>query len=70
MKHSILMVESDPDDRYLTAETFRSEEVEAGVEKSYSSGANSFIKKPDSYENTIFKIKTFINYWFATVELP
>ncbi|HZE86162.1 MAG TPA: hypothetical protein VE035_17705 [Puia sp.] len=133
MKRSILMVENDADDRYLTEETFRSEAVEAeiefidstvlpgylqhitkiphliilslssqaydlpglissirnaegcrpvplivlsdvarpgDVEKCYSLGANSFIKKPDSYTNTLFKINTFINYWFGTIELP
>ena len=36
----------------------------------YAAGANSFIKKPATYRDAIFKIKSFINYWFRTVELP
>lgn len=40
------------------------------VQKCYSLGANSFIKKPDDYTGTLFKIKTFVNYWFGAVELP
>ena len=40
------------------------------VQESYLAGANSFIKKPDDYKGTIFKIKAFIDYWFQSVELP
>ncbi|HEY8970614.1 MAG TPA: response regulator [Puia sp.] len=40
------------------------------VLSSYSAGASSFIQKPASYNDTIFKIRSFINYWFHTVELP
>jgi CheY-like chemotaxis protein len=40
------------------------------IEASYLAGANSFIKKPASYSDTLFKIRSFINYWFNTVELP
>jgi len=47
-------------------ESSRREEIEA----CYSAGASSFIKKPASYGDTLFKIKTFINYWGHTVELP
>jgi DNA-binding response OmpR family regulator len=42
----------------------------ADVLSSYSAGATSFIKKPSSYTDALFKIKSFINYWFRTVELP
>jgi len=40
------------------------------VLSSYAAGASSFIQKPASYNDTIFKIRSFINYWFHTVELP
>jgi len=40
------------------------------VLSSYEAGASSFIQKPASYSDTIFKIRSFINYWFHTVELP
>lgn len=40
------------------------------VLSSYAAGASSFIQKPASYSDTIFKIRSFINYWFRTVELP
>lgn len=42
----------------------------ADVLSSYAAGASSFIQKPASYSDTIFKIRSFINYWFHTVELP
>ncbi len=40
------------------------------VQKVYALGAHSLIRKPDNYADTVFKIRSFINYWFATVELP
>ncbi|HVU56781.1 MAG TPA: response regulator [Puia sp.] len=40
------------------------------VLSSYAAGATSFIQKPASYHDTLFKIRSFINYWFRTVELP
>ena len=40
------------------------------VLSSYTAGASSFIQKPASYSDTIFKVRSFINYWFRTVELP
>ena len=40
------------------------------VQGCYQAGASAFIKKPDNYGETLFKIRTFINYWLHTVELP
>lgn len=42
----------------------------ADVTESYRLGANSFIAKPFSNEQTVKTINTFISYWFDTVELP
>ncbi|HVW58626.1 MAG TPA: response regulator [Puia sp.] len=133
MGSKILMIEHDPDDRWLTDETFREEGISDGIEficgadledyihdqdnrppmiilsmnaqpfkgvdlirkirdtggydtvpivvlsetalpadvrESYAAGASSFIIKPASYSDALFKIKSFINYWFRTVELP
>jgi len=67
------MVEHDQDDRWLTEETFQSEGFE-GMDLIRqirdTAGASSFIQKPASYSDTIFKVRSFINYWFRTVELP
>jgi len=40
------------------------------IDQSYKMGANSFIKKPGDYPDTLFKISNFIKYWFKVVELP
>ncbi|MBS1664357.1 MAG: response regulator [Bacteroidetes bacterium] len=50
----------------VLSESAQPEEIKA----CYSAGASSFIKKPASYSNTLFKIKTFIDYWSQTAELP
>lgn len=39
------------------------------IRESYALGASSFIQKPDSIKETADKIKSFIHYWFDTVEL-
>jgi DNA-binding response OmpR family regulator len=133
MGSKILMIEHDPDDRWLTEETFQAEGFSDGIEficgadledhmrdednrppmiilsmnaqpfngvdlirqirdtegyetvpivvlsesalpadvqESYAAGASSFIIKPANYGDALFKIKSFINYWFRTVELP
>jgi len=133
MGSKILMIEHDPDDRWLTEETFQAEGMEgdiqfiygadlqayledpgnrppmillslnaqpfngmdlireirntegyervpivvlsesalpADVQSSYAAGASSFILKPASYNDALFKMRSFINYWFRTVELP
>lgn len=40
------------------------------IREIYQAGANSFIKKPAGYSDAISKIKSFINYWSQTAELP
>jgi CheY-like chemotaxis protein len=40
------------------------------VKEVYRAGANSFIKKPFSGEETIKTIDSFIRYWFQTAVLP
>jgi len=133
MSLRLLMIENDPDDRFITRETFQNELPEANIDfiystglskhlqyalhkpqlillsmsappytgvdlirklrategyaaipivvlsesttpeeiqSSYAAGASSFIQKPASYSDTLFKIKSFINYWVHTVELP
>lgn len=50
----------------VLSETAQPDEIRA----CYSAGASSFIKKPSDYSDALFKIKTFIDYWGHTVELP
>lgn len=50
----------------ILSESTRTDDIQAA----YLAGASSFIQKPASYGDTLFKIKSFINYWVHTVELP
>jgi DNA-binding response OmpR family regulator len=36
----------------------------------YNKGANTVITKPAGLEQTAFKIRTFVDYWFRIAELP
>ncbi len=40
------------------------------VDRCYSMGANSFIRKPSTEAELNEKIKSFVKYWFETVQLP
>ena len=40
------------------------------IREIYQAGASSFIKKPARYSDAISKIRSFINYWSQTAELP
>jgi len=40
------------------------------INESYRLGANSYMSKPFSHEQTAKKIQTFLEYWFDAVELP
>lgn len=40
------------------------------VQECYRAGASSFITKPSTGTETTAKIKSFLDYWFHTVELP
>jgi response regulator RpfG family c-di-GMP phosphodiesterase len=40
------------------------------IRECYLAGANSFIQKPSSADDTEKKISNFFRYWFETVELP
>jgi CheY-like chemotaxis protein len=37
--------------------------------KAYANGAASFIKKPDTHQQTREKIETFFRYWFEVAEV-
>ena len=39
-------------------------------DKTYKLGANSYIQKPDWYENMVQLMNTINNYWFQVVVLP
>lgn len=40
------------------------------VDRCYSMGANSFIRKPSTEAELNDKITSFVKYWFETVQLP
>ncbi|MDJ1469376.1 response regulator [Cytophagaceae bacterium DM2B3-1] len=39
------------------------------IDECYQLGANSFILKPGTYDLTVHKIRTFLEYWFQVAEL-
>jgi CheY-like chemotaxis protein len=39
------------------------------VRQCYQLGANTFIKKPDTAGMTMYKIQTFLRYWFEVAEI-
>ena len=43
---------------------------DAFIQRLYQAGANTVIQKPSGLEATVFKIRSFIEYWFRVAVLP
>ena len=43
---------------------------DAFIQRLYQAGANTVIQKPSGLEDTVFKIRSFIEYWFRVAVLP
>jgi response regulator RpfG family c-di-GMP phosphodiesterase len=63
-------IKRDPVLRHIPAIVLSGTITPGIVEECYGCGANSFIQKPALMKDTDEKIRTFIHYWFSTVQLP
>lgn len=66
----IAEVKSDPRLKRLPIVVLTTSDAETDITRSYDLGANSYIKKPVSYEGLLEVMSTLRNYWLGLVELP
>lgn len=63
-------IKSDPDLQHIPVVVLTTSKAEEDILKSYNLGANSFIRKPVSFDALIEIVKSVTHYWLEIVELP
>lgn len=63
-------IKANPDLVSIPIVVLTTSREERDVIQSYQAGANSFIRKPLSYNRLVEILKAFRQYWLETVELP
>jgi len=69
-REALRELKADPQLRALPVVVLTTSREEDEVARSYSLGANSFIRKPVSYKGLVAVMQALGMYWFSTVELP
>jgi CheY-like chemotaxis protein len=68
-RESLKEIKSNPDLRRIPVVILTTSKEEADILSTYDLGANSFIKKPVTFESLVDVVKTLAKYWFQIVEL-
>ena len=69
-REALREIKSHPELRKIPIVVLTTSNSEADISSVYGLGANSFIKKPTSFEQFADFIKSLKKYWFEVVELP
>lgn len=69
-RQALKEIRQDPDLRPIPVIVLTTSQAEEDVMLTYSSGANSYITKPVTFESMCDIIKKFGEYWFQIVKLP
>jgi len=68
-REALKEIKSDPELRRIPVVILTTSQEEADILSTYDLGANSFIKKPVTFESLVDVVKTLAKYWFQIVEL-
>ncbi|MBI4249220.1 MAG: response regulator [Elusimicrobia bacterium] len=69
-REALKEIKSHPELRKIPVVVLTTSMAESDIVMSYELGANSLIRKPDSFEQFVDCIKLLRKYWFEVVELP
>jgi len=69
-REALRELKADPGLRALPVVVLTTSREEEEVARSYSLGANSFIRKPVTYQGLVGVMQALGMYWFSTVVLP
>jgi CheY-like chemotaxis protein len=68
-REALKEIKSDPKLRRIPVVILTTSKEEADILKTYDLGANSFIKKPVTFDSLVEVVRTLAKYWFQIVEL-
>ena len=68
-REALKEIKGNPDLRRIPVVILTTSQEEADILSTYDLGANSFIKKPVTFESLVDVVKTLAKYWFQIVEL-
>lgn len=69
-REALSMIKSNPTLRSIPVVVLTTSSDERDIVKSYTLGANSYIKKPVNFSDLISIVEHLNRYWFSMVELP
>jgi len=69
-REALKEIKSNPDLRNIPVIVLTTSKAEEDILTTYDIGANSFIRKPVSFDAFINTVKVLKEYWFEIVALP
>jgi len=66
----LLEVKSDPELVRIPVVVFTSSEARSDIDRSYSLGANCYLRKPGNLPDFIAAVQSMGDFWFRVVSLP
>ncbi len=67
---ALRLIKSDPVLRRIPVIVLTTSKAEVDVTKTYDLGVNSYISKPDHFDELVKVAQEISRYWFGIVELP
>lgn len=69
-REALSEIKSDPSLRRIPVVVMTTSDAEEDLVKSYDLGANSYVRKPVSFDGLVAVMQSLANYWYQIVELP
>jgi CheY-like chemotaxis protein len=69
-REALQEIKSHPGFRKIPVIIMTTSSAESDITKSYDLGVNSFIQKPDRFQDLVHIVRVVFNYWLNTVKLP
>jgi two-component system response regulator len=69
-REALQEIKSHPSFRKIPVIIMTTSSAESDITKSYDLGVNSFIQKPDRFQDLVNIVRVVFNYWLNTVKLP
>lgn len=63
-------IKGDPELRHIPVVVLTTSKDEEDIARAYAGGANTFIPKPDSFDELAAVIQVLCRFWFGTCALP